>query len=99
MKSFEPASLQHPDAMFVAIAKSCFGEGKERLAFRFFELASDARTIVGKPMVAKESRLLLDEDKAADEAARKKFVRTFCSTQQLSGRLADEFNHKMDQTR
>jgi hypothetical protein len=78
-------SLQQPDAMFVAMAKSCFGEGIKRCAFRFYYLASDAKTIVGQQMVAKESRLLLDAEKAANEAA--------------AGRLAHEFNHKMDGTR
>ena len=64
------------------------------MAYRFFELAYDGKSIVGKHMVAKESRLILDED-MADESARKRFVRTFCSTQQLARRLAKEFNDKL----
>jgi Alpha-kinase family len=50
-------------------------------------------------MVAKESRLVLEENGVCDENARKKFVKTFCSTQQLARRLACEFNEKLEQTR
>jgi len=53
----------------------------------------------GSAPVANESRLLLDENKLADERARKKFVKTFCSTQQLARRLASEFNEKLKRTR
>lgn len=99
-KSFEETDLQSPDAHYIALAKAAFGEGAERFAFRFFELASDRKTIVGRPLVAKESRLVLvDGGGVGDEEARKQFVRTFCSTQQLARRLADEFNKKMEETR
>ena len=96
--SYEKAQLQHPEAKFVAFAKGPFGEGAERVAYRFFELASDGRTIVGKPLVAKESRLILEHG-ASDEGARKRFTRTCCKTQQLARRLANEFNEKMRKTR
>jgi Mg-chelatase subunit ChlD len=96
-KWYETTPLQHPDAKFVAFAKGPFGEGAERYAFRLYELASDAEIIVGLPLVAKESRLILDSD-GSDEQARKNFVRTFCSTQQLAGRLAEKFNERLDQT-
>lgn len=94
---FEETPLQHSAAKFVAISKGPFGEGAERFAYRFFELAKDRRTILGPPLVAKESRLVL-EDESGDQMARKKFVRTFCATQQLARRLAEEFNEKLDQT-
>jgi hypothetical protein len=97
-KAYETVPLQHLDACFVAFAKGPFGEGAERMAYRFFELARDGKSIVGKHMVAKESRLILDEN-VANEAARKKFARTFCSTQQLARRLSKEFNDKLDRTR
>lgn len=96
--SFTITGLQNEAARYVAMAKGPFGEGVERFAFRFFELAEDGQTIVGKPLVAKESRLLLSEDIRADETERKKFVRTFCSTQQLARRLAGEFNEKLEKT-
>jgi hypothetical protein len=35
-KTFETVPLQHPDAKYVAISKCPFGEGAERLAYRFF---------------------------------------------------------------
>ena len=99
-KAFEETDLQHPDAKYVALSKRPFGEGAERFAFRFFEVAADMQTIVGPALVAKESRLILEDDNtgSGDEAARKKFVRTFCSTQQLARRLAQEFNEKMERT-
>jgi hypothetical protein len=96
MKRFEwmEAELQHPSAEFVAMEKGPFGEGAERMAYRFYEVGSDMKTIVGRPRVrvAKESRLVLDEDVngAGDEHARKTFVRVFCRAQQLARRLADE---------
>jgi hypothetical protein len=44
-------------------------------------------------MVAKESRLVLEEH--ADERSRKEFVRVFCETQQVARRLAEKFNEKL----
>jgi Mg-chelatase subunit ChlD len=90
---FEHISLQNPFAEYVAIHKEAFGEGAERLAFRFYEVAADMRTIVGRHMVAKESRLVFEEH--ADERSRKAFVRTFCETQQVARRLAEKFNEKL----
>jgi hypothetical protein len=84
--------MQHPLTKFVAINKKVFGEGAERYAFRFFEVGEDGKTVVGKPLVAKESRLVLD----GGEEHRNRFVRTFCQTQQLARRIADEFNEKLD---
>lgn len=93
-KAFEDVPLQHLDAKFVAIHEQAFGEGAERLAFRFYEVAEDALTIVGGSMVAKESRLVHDEH--ADERTRKEFVRKFCETQQRARRLAAQFNKKLE---
>lgn len=101
-KEWRPISLEHPDARYVAFCKEPFGEGAERFAFRFFELAADAKTIVGPPLVAKENRLVLEvesQDDTGHEKARHKFSRTFCSTQQLARSLATEFNDKLDETR
>jgi Alpha-kinase family. len=90
--SYDVAPMQHPMAKFVAMNKKVFGEGAERYAFRFFEVGEDGKTVVGKPLVAKESRLVLD----GGEEHRDRFVRTFCQTQQLARRIADEFNEKLD---
>ena len=96
--TFEPSPLQHPLAKCVALSKGPFGEGGERYAYRFYELAADMRTIVGPALVAKESRLVLDAD-IGDNSARSKFVKKFCSTQQLARRLANEFNATLSATR
>ncbi len=52
--NYETVPLQHPDARFVAVSKGPFGEGAERFAYRFYEIAADGNTIVGRPLVAKE---------------------------------------------
>ncbi|GKZ00218.1 hypothetical protein MPSEU_000974700 [Mayamaea pseudoterrestris] len=97
-KDFRETCLQHPDAEYIAFSKCPFGEGAERFAYRFYELAADGTTILGKPLVAKESRLILEDAGRNEEWSRKNFVRTFCRTQQLARRLADRFNDKLDLT-
>jgi hypothetical protein len=92
--TYEVAPLQNPSTRFVALHKKAFGEGAERYAFRFFEVGVDLQ-VLGKPLVAKESRLVLDGGKAG----RDKFVRTFCESQQLARRLASEFNRRLDTLR
>jgi hypothetical protein len=84
--------MQNPMTEFVALNKKAFGEGAERYAFRFFEVGEDGTTVIGKPLVAKESRLVLE----GGERNREMFVRTFCETQQLARRIANEFNQKLD---
>ena len=93
---YDKVPLQHPDARFVAISKGPFGEGAERFAYRFYEVAADGKTIVGRPLVAKESRMVLDtEDGMTESDARKQFVKTFMKTQQIARRLAVKFNDKL----
>jgi Alpha-kinase family len=92
---YKVVPLQHPNAKYVAFAKGPFGEGAERFAYRFFEVAADGKTILGIPLVAKESRMVLEEMGVADEKARKEFVRTFCTTQQLARGMAEKFNKKL----
>jgi hypothetical protein len=98
-RSFERTSLLNPRAKYVALSKGPFGEGAERFAYRFYEIGADGRTIVSKPLVAKESRLVLESHPQAEAESRNKFVKTFCSTQQLARRLSEEFNQKLDATR
>jgi Mg-chelatase subunit ChlD len=93
--SYKVVPLQHANAKYVAFAKGPFGEGAERFAYRFFEVAGDGKTILGIPLVAKESRMVLEEMGVADEKARKEFVRTFCTTQQLARGVAEKFNKKL----
>lgn len=75
---YEKAGLQYSAARYVAFAKGPFGEGAERFAFRLFELAADRRTIVGRAMVAKESRLIHDVEHS-DVNGRREFTATFCN--------------------
>ena len=93
---FEEAPLQHPWAEFVAIANDVFGESGERLSCRFYFVGSDRSTITcsRKTICAKESRFIVDGDD--NEYARQKCVHTLCKTQQLAGRIAKEFNEKLD---
>ena len=93
--SYAETDLECKETKYVALNKKAFGEGAERFAFRFYEIAEDRKTIIGKVMVAKESRLVLE----GGEKERDKFVRTFCQTQQLARRLAQEFNDKLDRLR
>jgi Alpha-kinase family/von Willebrand factor type A domain len=92
---YDEVPLQHADAKYVAFSKGPFGEGAERFAFRFFEIASDGKTVLGLPMVAKESRFILNEVGVENEEARKTFVQTFCGTQQIARRLAMKFNDRL----
>jgi len=109
-RTFEFAPLQSKDARGVAIKKVAFGEGGERLAFQFFEVASDRTTVVGESLVAKLSRFIEDcerdfpdiEAEADDNgliskwAARDRFVRKFCERQNVAFSIAEEFNKKLD---
>jgi hypothetical protein len=93
--------LYHPETHFVAIGKTALGEGAKRFAFHFQELEGDWITAVGKPLVAKASRLEIyvsvDVCRAAD--AHERFRRVVCSTQQLARPLAVEFKRKLDEHR
>ncbi len=96
-KKFVQSPLQHPDAAGVAIKRQAFGEGQERFAFQFFEVASDGSSVVGKPLVAKESRFLHESEDGRDSwKARDKFVKRFCKIQMSAVGAAMEFNKKLD---
>ena len=100
--------MQDPEASGVAIKKVAFGEGGERLAFQFFEVANDGVTVVGEPLVAKLSRFIEEEhempnmEAEVDElgrrskwAARDNFVKKFCERQHKALLIAEEFNVKL----
>lgn len=91
---FEDVHLQHPEAQFVAVKKTVLGEGAERYAFQFYEVGTNGRTIVGKPLIAKESCYIRDHHEGELDCLR--FVKKFCIAQQLTGRIAQEFNDKLD---
>lgn len=66
-KNFRKTELQHPEAHGVAFKRCAFGEGQERLAHQFFEIASDGITVVGQALVAKENRFIEESvDASAD---------------------------------
>jgi hypothetical protein len=71
---------RHPNAKFVAIAKIPFAKGTERVAFECFEVAWDRQTILGPPMVVKESQMLHNGNGNSIDDARQNFVRKFCKT-------------------
>lgn len=75
-----------------------FGEGQERFAFQFFEIAKDGVTVVGEPLVAKESRFIHDSSDSGDGnwKARDKFAKRFCKVQMAARNAAIEFNKRLD---
>ncbi|KAL7581475.1 hypothetical protein ACA910_022047 [Epithemia clementina (nom. ined.)] len=92
--SYDDVAFRDPNAKYVALCQHAFGEGRERFAHRFYEIAPDGVSILGKPLVAKESRFVIETG-----SGRREFVKNFCMTQQLVGRLANEFNSKMSSCR
>ena len=98
-RGFIPAALKNSSAKGVALKRLAFGEGQERLAFQFFEIGEDGQSVVGKPLVAKESRFLDDFDlghERLDWEARDKFAARFCKIQSQAKSIAEAFNDKLD---
>jgi hypothetical protein len=83
----------------VALKKSAFGEGAERVAFKFRFLDSTGRHFVGAKMVAKESRFVQD-DSTSDaqylESHKFSYHRQFARTQALASRFAKIYNRVLD---
>lgn len=92
---FKKIPFQHPDARGVAVAKKAFGEGTERFAKQFFEVAADGITVVGEPLVAKESKFVVESTLNLQELS-EKFVRRFCRINHQAQKVADAFNAKLD---
>jgi len=94
---FEDRPLHHPAAQGVAIRKLAFGEGAERLAYQFFEVAADGKTVVGEPLVAKDSRYSFKQEDGADPVVpMNKFCRRFCRIQRQAAKTEKAFNAKLD---
>eukprot|EP00957_Ditylum_brightwellii_P150154 11434391-Ditylum_brightwellii.AAC.1 len=81
-----------------------FGEGQERLAYQFFEIADDRTTVLGAPLVAKGSRFVeesivdgITSDGGRAWEVKDKFVRRFCAVQHLARSAARAFNDKMNE--
>jgi Alpha-kinase family len=98
VNTYDQMPLHNPKAKGVAMSKKPFGEGAERFAYRFFELDSDLKTIVGRPMVAKENRFLIEAD-GVGKRGRKEYVQRFCKTQQKAAWIATAFNCKLNSFR
>jgi hypothetical protein len=74
----------------VAMRRSFFGEGSERLVRLFHELGPN-KTFVGPMLVSKESRFV--EDLGGDDALL--YHKSFCRSQLKAKRLAEKFNAKL----
>lgn len=92
---FKTVPLQHPEARGVAIARKAFGEGTERFAYQFFEVAADGTTVLGDPLVAKESKFV-SEATSNKVKETEKFVRRFCRINHQAAKAAAAFNAKLD---
>ena len=92
---FKTVPLQHPDARGVAIARKAFGEGTERFAYQFFEVSADGTTVLGDPLVAKESKFVSEATTNAVKET-EKFVRRFCRINHQAAKAAAAFNAKLD---
>ena len=92
--TFVQVPLQYPETRYVAVAKGAFDEGSERYVYRLFEVAYDGKTILGLPMVAKESRRV-GNSATNKPSTNDNFVYTFCKTQQMARHMAVQFNRRL----
>jgi hypothetical protein len=77
-------------AIGVAMRRTIFGEGAERMVRKFREVGSNGQ-FLGPKMVAKESRFI--EDLRSDDLIQ--FHKVFCKTQCKAQGLADAFNDRV----
>ena len=83
----------------VAWKKTCFGEGAERLAFKFRFLDANGN-FTGPKMVAKESRFVQDVEAKSDSyltSSNHEYHRAFMRTQALASKFADQYNAHVEQ--
>ena len=85
----------------VAYKKTAFGEGAERLAFKFRFVANDEETFIGPKMVAKESRFIETNDSIDDEGGylpsdRFSYHKQFMRTQAIASKFAGIYNKALD---
>jgi hypothetical protein len=84
----------------VALKKLAFGEGAERLAFKFRFVGKKSHTFVGPVMVAKESRFVEDLQASTENyltSHRHAYHKTFMRTQAAASRFAKMFNISIDE--
>jgi len=65
-----------------------------QLPFSFLQVAADGKTVVGEPLVAKESKFVEASANAGEQS--QKFVRRFCRINHQAQKAADAFNAKLD---
>eukprot|EP00977_Amphora_coffeiformis_P008381 scaffold1893_cov220-Amphora_coffeaeformis.AAC.26 len=85
----------------VAYKKTAFGEGAERLAFKFRFVANDGKTFIGPKMVAKESRFIETKDSIDDQVGyllsdRFSYHKQFMRTQAIASKFARIYNNALD---
>jgi len=97
-------SLKSLPSFNFAYKKHAFGEGAERLAFKFRFVSADGKSFVGPKMVAKESRFVDDDiDDGVDDTEQyllsNKFSyhRQFARTQAIASRFANIYNTAIDE--
>lgn len=94
--------VKHPlPSLSVALKKSAFGEGAERLAFRFRFLDPSGKLFIGPKMVAKESRFVetneeMDESVEYLQSHRHSYHRVFMRTQATASIFASKYNEALD---
>eukprot|EP00039_Didymoeca_costata_P013633 m.210822 g.210822 ORF g.210822 m.210822 type:complete len:701 (-) comp15827_c0_seq1:1753-3855(-) len=87
---FLPMEEKTFGSVAVAVHKSIFGEGAERMVRRFREVDVNGE-FVGNKLVAKESRFVEDTEQGI------KFHESFCKTQAEASRVAEAFNQRLDE--
>lgn len=90
MRDWVPAPFESAAGVGVAVRKSYFGEGAERLVRKLREVDASG-AFVGPLLVAKEGRFQSDMNQLAGSGA-VAFHRTFCDTQTRAQNLAHVFN-------
>jgi len=85
----------------VAYKKTAFGEGAERLAFKFRFVADDGKTFIGPKMVAKESRFIETKDSTDDQGGyllsdRFSYHKQFMRTQAIASKFARIYNKALE---
>lgn len=89
---------RHLPSFSVAWKKSAFGEGAERLAFKFGFVGEKSR-FVGPKMVAKESRFVETKDDGTVKyllSHRHSYHKTFMETQSVAAYYAGVYNETLD---
>ena len=95
--------MQEKLAIGVVININAFGEGSERLAYRFYEISGiedmgSKGRVVGPPLCAKEWRFETNLELPHKEMSKRNedFLNRFCKTHLHATLIAKEFNMKLE---